>query len=101
MSIESTAIKARTKRYGLLNDLYLQYSKLRIAAIGVATVYQDGDERDEKAYNQVLEMIATATNKCDQLEVFLLKEKEVLTRMMASEDCAVAKELHYEGADHE
>lgn len=89
MSIETTALRARTRRYGLLNDLYIQYSKLRIAALGVATIYQDGEERDEKAYSQVLEMIATATNKCEQLEAFLLKEKQTLTRLMASEDCEV------------
>lgn len=87
MGVRTEAIKARTKRFGLLNDLYQQYSRLRIACAGVSSIYEDGDERDEAAYQQVLAMMATAASKCEALEVFLLKEKEVLTRLMADEDC--------------
>lgn len=87
MSVESIAFKARTKRYGLLNDLFIQYNKLRIAALGVASIYEQGDERDERAYQQVIDMVHTATVKSEQLEAFLLKERTALTAAMTTEDC--------------
>lgn len=91
MSVESTAIKARTKRWGLLNELYQWYHKLRIASIQVVTLYEEGDERDEKAYQQIQDMVVLTTNKCKALEDFLLKEKDAITRIMADENCERTK----------
>lgn len=91
MSVESTAIKARSKRYGVLNDLYIQYLRLRTATINVLSIYEDADERDEKAFEHLTQTLAICQSKCSSLEDFLLKEKEVLTRMMASEDCEARK----------
>lgn len=91
MSVETTALRARTKRYGLLNDLYIQMSKLRIASLNVASIYEDADERDETMYQRVIDMVDATTRKCEQLEGFLLKEKDTLTRLMSSEDCERSK----------
>lgn len=91
MSVESTVLKSRTKRYGVLNDLYIQYLRLRTATINVLSIYEDAEDRDEKAFEHLTETLVICQKKCSDLEEFLLKEKGVLTRMMASEDCERAK----------